>query len=97
MPLPFLICVIGFGVSQIAALLVYAIWIPRFVERHGGRPAELATHLLLGSGWLRDYREAHVIRRRTGCTPWFLRVFEILECMAVLFFIGAIGGTVWTH
>ena len=97
MPLPFFICLIGFGIFQIAAFLVYAIWIPRFVEGHGGRTAGLTTHMLLGSGWLRDYREAHAIRRRTGRTPWFLRAFEILQCLAVLFFIGGIGSTIWTH
>jgi hypothetical protein len=97
MPLPFFICLLGFATFQLAAFLVYAIWIPRFVEWHGGRTAGLTTHLLLGSGCLRDYREAHAIRRRTGRTPWFLRVFEILQCLAVLFFIGGIGSTVWTH
>jgi len=94
MPSPFVICLIGFGVFQIAAFIVYAIWIPRFVEGHGSRTAGFTTHLLLGSGWLRDYREAHVIRRRIGRTPWFLRVFEILQSLAVLFFIGGIASTV---
>ena len=93
MPLPFDICLIGFGVFQIAAFLVYAIWIPRFVEGHGGHTAGFAAHLLLGSGWLRDYREAHAIRRRSGRTPWFLRVFEILEGVAVLFFIAGLACT----
>ena len=96
MPLPFVICLIGFGVFQIAALLVYIIWIPRFVVGHGGQAAGLAAHLLVGSGWLRDYREAHAIRRRIGRTPWFLRAFEELESLAVLFFIGGIGSSVWT-
>jgi hypothetical protein len=94
MPLPFVICLIGFGVLQIAAFLVYAIWIPRFVEGHGSRIAGSTTHLLLGSGWLRDYREAQTIGRRIGRTPWFVRVFEIFQCLAVLFFIGGIASTV---
>ncbi len=97
MPLPFFICLIGFGIFQIAAFLVYAIWIPRYVEAHGGRTAEFATHMLLGSGWLGDYREAHAIRRRIGRTPWFLRVFEILQCLAVLLFIGGVASMIWTH
>ena len=97
MPIPFFIFLIGFATFQVAAFLVYAIWIPRFVEGHGGRTAGLAAHLLLQSGWLRDYRVAHAIRRRIGRTPWFLRVFEILQCLAVLCFIGGIGSTLWTH
>jgi hypothetical protein len=96
MSLPFDICLVGFGTFQIAAWLVYAIWIPRFVEGYGGRTAGMLTHLFLGSGWLRDYREAHAIRRRIGRTPWFLRTFEVLECLALLFFIGGIGSTLWT-
>ena len=70
MPLAFFICLIGFATFQVAAFLVYAISILRFVEGHGGRSAGLTAHLLLQSGWLRDYREAHAIRRRIGRTPW---------------------------
>lgn len=96
MPLPFLICVMGFGVFQIAALLIYAIWIPRFVKGHGGRTAGLAAHLLMGSGWFRDYREAHAIRCRIGRTPWFLRTFEVLEVLAMLCFTAGVATTVLT-
>jgi hypothetical protein len=96
MPLPFVICLIGFGAFQIAAFLVYAIWIPRFVEGHGGHTAGFAPHLLMGSGWLRDYRAAHAIRRWTGRTPWFLRTFEVLEVLAVLLFIAGVTSTVLT-
>ena len=90
MPLAFVICLIGFGLFQVAAYLVYAIWIPRFVELHGGRTAGFASHLLLQTAWLQDYRAAHVIRRRMGCTPWFLRCFETLEVLALLFFCAGI-------
>ena len=93
MPLSFVICVIGFGVFQISAYFVYAIWIPVYVQRHGGKAAGLATHLLSGSAWLRDYREAHSICRRVGRTPWFIRLFEALEFVAILFFIAGIGST----
>lgn len=87
---------IGFGAFQIAALLVYAIWIPRFVEGYGGLTAGILTHLFFGSGMLHDYREAHAIRRRIGRTPWFLRTFEVLQCLALLFFTGGIGSSLLT-
>lgn len=97
MPLPFVICLIGFGILQAAAFLVYAIWIPPFVERHGGRAAGLAGQIFLQSGWLRDYREANAIRRRLGRTPWFLRLFDLLELLAVLCFIIGLASTLWTR
>jgi hypothetical protein len=96
MPLPFVICLIGFGAFQVAAFLICAIWIPRFVVGHGGHTAGFPPHLLIGSGWLRDYREAQAIRRRIGHTPWFLRTFEVLQVLAVLFFIAGIASTVLT-
>ncbi len=97
MPLSFLICIIGFCVLQCSAWLVYGIWIPRFVERHGGRTAGIATHLFLGWGWLQDYRAAHALRRQFHSAPWFLRLFEILEVLALLFFLGGIGSAIWAH
>jgi hypothetical protein len=97
MPLSFLICLIGFGIFRISAYFVYAIWIPVFVQRHGGRTAGFAAHLLLGSAWLRDYREAHAICRRAGLTPWFVRLFEVLEVVAILFFMAGICSALWAR
>ena len=97
MPLSFAICLIGFGVFQVSAVLVYAIWIPVFVQRHGGKTAGFAAHLLLGSAWLRDYREAYAICRRVGSTPWFMKTFSALEVIAILFFIGGIGSALWAR
>jgi hypothetical protein len=90
MPLAFLICIIGFGVSQCAAWLVYGIRIPRFVESHGRRTAGMTAYLLLGWGWLMDYRTAHALRRQLRHTPWFLRLFEVFEVLAVVFFVAGI-------
>jgi hypothetical protein len=90
MPLAFFICLGGFLALQCVAWLVYGIWVPPFVASHGGRTAGLATHLLLGWGWVQDYRAACELRRRLGRTPWFLRLFEILEVLALLFFCGSI-------
>src|SRR4051812_12696837 len=85
MSLTFLICILGFSVAQFAALLVYGIWIPPFIKAHGGHSATPPGHVDLGLRWLADYRKAHRLRRRIGRTPWFLRLFEILQMLALLF------------
>jgi hypothetical protein len=85
MTLPLLICVLGFSVAQFAALLAYGIWIPTFIRAHGGRSATGPGHIDLGFRWLRDYRKARKLRHRIGYSPWFLRLFEIFQVVALLF------------
>ena len=97
MPLPFVICLAGFGLFQIGAYLVYALWIPTYIQRHGGKTAGFATHFLSGSAWLRDYREAHAICRKVGHAPWFMKVFASLEIAAILFFICGVGAALWVR
>jgi hypothetical protein len=97
MPWAFLTCIIGFVVFHMAANLIYAFWIPRFVRLHGGRTAGSSTPLLLSRGWVRGYRDAHAIRRRLGYTPWFLRTFEILESLALLFLLGSVASALWAQ
>jgi len=89
MTLPLLICVLGFSVAQFAALLVYGFWIPGFIKAHGGQSAVGPGHIDLGFRWLADYRKARKLRRRIGHSPWFLRLFEIFQVVA-LFFLAAI-------
>jgi hypothetical protein len=97
LPLPFFICALGFVYFHFTAFLVHAIWILPFVERRGGRTAGFTLYLLTGSGLMRDYREALAICRRLGRRPWFVRLFQALEFVAVLLLIGAIVAAIWTE
>jgi hypothetical protein len=85
-----LICVLGFSAAQLTALLVYGIWIPPFIKAHGGRSATPPGHIDLGFGWLSDYQKARRVRQRTHHNPWFLRLFEVLQVLALLFLFGTI-------
>jgi hypothetical protein len=76
-------------------LFAFVRRIPRFVRLHGGRTAGSTTPLLLYRAWVRGYRDAHAIRRRLGYTPWFLRTFEVLESLALLFLIGSAASALW--
>lgn len=93
MPSLFFIGLIVFAVFQCSAVLVYAIWISPFVECNGGRPASLGTHLLLGDGWLREYRQARSLSRRLDHVPWFMRLFEALEAAALAGFMLGVWST----
>ena len=94
-PLPFFICALGFVYFHFTAFLVHAIWVLPFIGRHGGRTADFSLYLLTGFGLMRDYREALVVCRRLGRKPWFLRLFQALELVAVLLLIGALGTALW--
>lgn len=95
MPLPFLICAIGFVSFHFAAFLVHAIWTNPFIERHGGRTAGLTIYLFTGFGLMQDCRETLTICRRLGRKPWFMRLFQALEFVAIILLVGAIATAFW--
>jgi hypothetical protein len=90
MSLTFLVCILGFCIAQFTALLVYGICIPPFIKAHGGQSAVGPANIDLGFRWLADYRTAHKLRCRIRHTPWFLRLFEILQALALVFLIAGI-------
>ena len=60
------------------AVLVWGIWIQRYVERNGRETASLSLTWFTGWSVLLDYRTARCIAAEQGCTPWFLRCFAWL-------------------
>jgi hypothetical protein len=60
------------------AVLVWGIWIQRYVVRSGRKAAPFALTLFTGWGVLVDYRRARSIAAEQGHTPWFLRCFAWL-------------------
>ena len=67
---------IAFGVFMVASVLVWAFRMPRYIESHGERSANVVFRL--GSPILRDYLTARRIADRDGRKPGFLILFERL-------------------
>ena len=81
-----LIFVVGIFTSVflwLSAVLVWAIWIQRYVERYG-KAAPFALTLLTGWGPIVDYRRARRIAKHQGYTPWFLRCFAWLASLGMV-------------
>jgi len=74
---------IGFGVFWVASLLVWAIYIQRYIELHG----EPSASVLFNGAILRDYRTARRIADRVGHKPGFLIWFETFSVTAIALFI----------
>ena len=87
MEILFYICIAGFLIFGMAAFFVWAIWIHRYVEAHGERPA----FFLYNMASLLDYRTARGIAERTGRKPQFLVWYRRLQITAVAFFIVGVG------
>ncbi len=73
------------------AVLVWGIWIQRYVVRGGLKAAPFALTLCTGWGVLVDYRRARRIAAQRGHTPWFLRCFAWLAGLGMAGFIGAMA------
>jgi hypothetical protein len=86
MQILFFSLLIGFVVFLVAAMLVWAFRIPRYIESHGERSASVIFN---GAMW-RDYRTARQIADRTGRKPGFLIWFERLSITAMAFFIAGV-------
>jgi hypothetical protein len=80
-----LICSVVFGV---AAMLVWAFRMPRYIESHGGRSANVIFRL--GSPILQDYLTARRIADRAGHKPGFLILFERLFITSIAFSVAAV-------
>jgi hypothetical protein len=75
----------------VSAVLVWGIWIHRYVERNGRRAAPFWLYLFTGWGVLIDYRRARLIAAERGQTPWFLRCFAWLAGLGMAGIIATIG------
>jgi len=75
------IFVVGLVYLWAFAVIVWGIWIERYIVKNGERPAPFVI-VLPGSMILRDYRTACKIAARHGHKPWFLRCFEWLAGLA---------------
>jgi hypothetical protein len=64
--------------SWFAAILVWAIWIQRYVDRNGKQSAPVSLTFFGFGGFLLDYRKAREIAAQHGRKPWFLSCFELL-------------------
>jgi hypothetical protein len=87
MELIFYICAGGFLVFGMAAFIMWAIWIHRYVAAHGERTA----FFLYNMAPLLDYRTARRISERTGRKLQFLVWYERLQIGAIAFFIAGVG------
>jgi len=76
------IFVVGLVYLWALAVLVWGIWIERYVVKNGEKPASFLLTFFTGWGILRDYRTACKIATRHGHKPWFLRCFEWLAGLA---------------
>ena len=86
MQILFISLAIGFGAFALAALLVWAFRVQRFVESHGERSASV----IFTGAMLRDYQTARRIADKAGHKPGFLILFEWLFVTAAAFFIAGI-------
>jgi len=73
---------------MLASVLVWAFRMPRYIESHGERSANVIFRL--GSPILRDYLTARRIADRDGRKPVFLILFERLFVTAIAFFIAGV-------
>ena len=70
---------------MLAAVFVWAFRMPRYIESHGERSANVV--LRVGNPMLRDYLTARRIAGRAGRKPGFLILFERLFVAAIVFII----------
>ena len=87
----FLIVLIVSVYLWFSSLLIWGIWIHRYIERNGVRPASFEITFLIGWGPLLDYRKARSIAAQHGRTPWFLRCFAWLAGLGLAGFIATLG------
>jgi hypothetical protein len=92
-PNVFLFLVVAGAHLWFAAIVVWAIWIKRFVEARADDCTSSLT-FFSGLGALRDYIAAKRIRTSTQ-KPWFLRTFECLAGTGVTCIFLAIVHIVW--
>jgi hypothetical protein len=83
--------IVGSVYLWFSAVLVWGIWIQRYVVRNGLRAAPFALTLFTGWGVLVDYRRARSIAAQQGRTPWFLRCFAWLASLGMAGFIATLG------
>jgi hypothetical protein len=88
MQILFFSLLIGFGVFMLASVLVWAFRMPRYIESHRERSANVIFRL--GSPILRDYLTARRIADRAGHKPGFLVLFERLFVTSIAFFIAGL-------
>jgi hypothetical protein len=88
MQILFVSLAVGFGVFMFAAVFVWALRMPRYIESHGERAANVV--LRIGNPMLRDYLTARRIADRAGRKPGFLILFERLFVTAIAFFIAGV-------
>ena len=74
-----------------AAILVWAMWIQRYVERDGQQSAPLFLSFFGLGGFLLDYRRARKIAVQHGRKPWFISCFEWLVGLGLTGFIGTMA------
>jgi hypothetical protein len=90
MPLQIVLYVWGSGLILlgVAAYFIWAIWIARYVEYYGLKPAFFL------SVWapLVDYHRAKVIARKLGTAPWFVRLFGRVTWVGLFFLL---AGGLW--
>ncbi len=73
------------------AVLVWGIWIQRYLVRSGRKAAPFAVTLFTGWGVLVDYRRARRLAAEQGCRPWFLRCFAWLAGLGTAGIIAAVA------
>jgi hypothetical protein len=77
------LCAFCFLVFGFASLAVWFGWIREYVQSHGERTGSL----LWGGAWITDYATAMRIAKHESRVPWFLRLFQIMMSLGLLFFI----------
>ncbi len=70
-------------VLAVAAYFIWAIWIARYVEYYGLKPA---FFLSVWAPFV-DYRRAKVIARKLGGAPWFVRLFARMAWVGLFFLL----------
>jgi hypothetical protein len=68
------------------ATVIWAVWISRYVERHGERSAAF----IFTFAAVKDYRTARSIAKNSGRTPWFVTWFGRLMVAALTFLLAAL-------